>query len=272
MAKNTPAFQFYPSDFLGGVTHLEDHEIGVYIKLLCALWINGNSLSFRFTKLARTTSTPLNVFESVWPEIACKFVIVDGFISHPRFSRMMKISEINKQNGSLGGRPVKANGKRNHNRIDNPSESDLETEREAKTLKNEDRRMKNEDRRMKVETKKKEQPDLSLVDPKLSDVVADWISYKAERGESYKPIGLKAFVSRLNSIASSEGHEAVRSKLQRAMANDWKGWEHGGEESNGKPREVMTFAQQRELNMSRAAEKMKSDKMAKLFPGLTDER
>ena len=39
MAKNTPAFQFYPSDFIGGVTLLSDEATGVYIKLLSQLWI-----------------------------------------------------------------------------------------------------------------------------------------------------------------------------------------------------------------------------------------
>lgn len=37
----SPAFQFYASDFLVGVTGLSNEEVGIYIKLLCLQWERG---------------------------------------------------------------------------------------------------------------------------------------------------------------------------------------------------------------------------------------
>lgn len=35
---NSPAFQFYPSDFISGTIHMSPEEVGAYIRLLCYQW------------------------------------------------------------------------------------------------------------------------------------------------------------------------------------------------------------------------------------------
>lgn len=35
---NSPAFQFYPSDFITGTIHMSPEEVGAYIRLLCYQW------------------------------------------------------------------------------------------------------------------------------------------------------------------------------------------------------------------------------------------
>ena len=37
-----PAFQFYAQDFLTGCTYLTNEEIGMYVKMLCKQWTDGN--------------------------------------------------------------------------------------------------------------------------------------------------------------------------------------------------------------------------------------
>jgi uncharacterized protein YdaU (DUF1376 family) len=38
----SPAFQFYPADFLVGIMGMSDEEVGVYVKMLCIQWERGS--------------------------------------------------------------------------------------------------------------------------------------------------------------------------------------------------------------------------------------
>ena len=40
MPKASPAFQFYPADFLTATAEWTDQEVGIYIRLLANEWIN----------------------------------------------------------------------------------------------------------------------------------------------------------------------------------------------------------------------------------------
>jgi uncharacterized protein YdaU (DUF1376 family) len=143
MAKNTPAFQFYPQDFLGGVMLMDNETVGVYIKLLSVLWISNNSLPLEFTQLSRAThcDSPEKFLEA-WSHIADKFEIAGNTVSHPRFTNMIELREKRKASGSLGGTTRVANtykqtpSKRQANAKQNPS----------KVMKNEVRSLKDEDR------------------------------------------------------------------------------------------------------------------------------
>lgn len=151
MAKNTPAFQFYPSDFLGGVSLLTDEAVGVYIKLLSQLWIQNNLLPFCYSKLARAAMTTPEVMERVWPEIESKFLIAGGNVSNLRLQNMIEVREKRKVSGSKGGKS-KANGLANGLAKAKQTPKQKSSKALAKPLKNEDRSMKNEDRRMETET------------------------------------------------------------------------------------------------------------------------
>ena len=181
MAKNTPSFQFYPSDFLGGVQMLSEAETGVYIKLLCALWINANSLPFRFSKLARATATPQEELEKLWPSIEDKFIIEDGTVMHARFQKMMHIAEIKRQNGSQGGRPKKPNENLNGNQNGNQNKTNGESKTKAPPLKNEERSMKTED---------SSSEDWVFPDgwdsPELREALEGWAQMRIKKGKRIK--------------------------------------------------------------------------------------
>lgn len=55
----------------------------------------------------------------------------------------------------------------------------------------------------------------------------EWLTYKRERRESYKPMGLKALEAQVRNNCAAYGARAVRELIQESMANGWKGiaWE-----------------------------------------------
>ena len=61
----------------------------------------------------------------------------------------------------------------------------------------------------------------------LAPAVDDWLSYKQERREAYKPTGLKSFLSRVEREAQEHGNQVVADVIQLAMSNGWRGivWE-----------------------------------------------
>ena len=61
--------------------------------------------------------------------------------------------------------------------------------------------------------------------PTVCEVWDAWLAYKAERNERYRPQGLRSAVSHLANAIRQHGETAVVKAIQRAMANNWKGWD-----------------------------------------------
>ena len=57
----------------------------------------------------------------------------------------------------------------------------------------------------------------------LNAALADWLRYKAERGQKYKPTGLMALVEEVRRHAQEHGETAVAAVLRLCMANGWAG-------------------------------------------------
>jgi hypothetical protein len=53
----------------------------------------------------------------------------------------------------------------------------------------------------------------------------NWIAYKAERREGYKPAGFRSMITHAANMAKQHGLAAVVDAFVRAMANGWKGWD-----------------------------------------------
>lgn len=208
MAKNTPAFQFYPADFMGGIALLDEEQTGVYIKLLCCLWIQGNSVPSGFSILARAASIPVDVLERTWPSIKDKFVIENGSVMHARFTKMMEISDRNRLNGVCGGRPTKTQN-------ETQSKTQKETQSNPKSLKNEERRLKNEDR--SLENEDWEFPkgwDL----PEVRKALDDW---SAMRLRKKVPVRSRRSTSKIFKQFDSPEH--LIQVCEICEANEWQG-------------------------------------------------
>ncbi len=119
-AEKSPAFQFYPKDFLtdSHVIAMRLQERGAYITLLCLCWLDG-SIPADEAALARLCNVPLVAFRKIWPALAPCFAAAEERLIQPRIER-----ERQKQNhyralkaaaGRQGGRP-KAEGKQKPSR------------------------------------------------------------------------------------------------------------------------------------------------------------
>tara|TARA_R110002012_G_scaffold20689_4_gene73126 strand:+ start:9694 stop:10422 length:729 start_codon:yes stop_codon:yes gene_type:complete len=196
MAKNTPAFQFYPQDFIGGVMLLDNATVGVYIKLLSALWIANNKLPNEFKQLARATLCDASEFNDAWHKLQDKFEIADNMISHPRFTQMIELREKRKASGSLGGVSRVANAQANSQA--NTQANAKQTP--SKVMKNEERSMKNENSRSKF----------------ISPTVKDVAEYAIEKGLTIDP---NAFVD----FYESKGWKVGSTKMKdwQACARNW---------------------------------------------------
>lgn len=66
-------------------------------------------------------------------------------------------------------------------------------------------------------------PPLQGVSPKLQAAFDDWLAYKRERRESYKPMGLKALETQVLNNVKTYGEQAVADLIRECMANGWRG-------------------------------------------------
>lgn len=57
----------------------------------------------------------------------------------------------------------------------------------------------------------------------LGDAVRDWLAYKAERRESYKPTGLKSLFAQIERTVKVHGEDAVCDCIRLSMSNGWRG-------------------------------------------------
>lgn len=83
----SPAFQFYPNDFLSdrNVVVMSMQERGVYITLICHAW--QSPLPADVAQLAKFCGVPLTAFRKFWPALAVCFREQDGYLVHPRLER-----------------------------------------------------------------------------------------------------------------------------------------------------------------------------------------
>lgn len=107
----SPAFQFYPNDFLGSgaVAAMTLEAVGAYILLLSYEW-NGGGLPNDMDRLARFCRVSRRVFDKLWPVVAENFELCDDNLwRNPRLeAEREKQDEYRAKmsvNGKKGGRP-----------------------------------------------------------------------------------------------------------------------------------------------------------------------
>lgn len=87
-SEKSPAFQFYPRDFLSepNVQAMTMEQRGIYVWLLCHCWCE-DSLPNDLARLARICQVSRRRFEMLWPEIAVCFIESDGALRHSRLDK-----------------------------------------------------------------------------------------------------------------------------------------------------------------------------------------
>lgn len=68
----------------------------------------------------------------------------------------------------------------------------------------------------------KEEEKKRIWDGDVVPIIEQWLRYKSERRESYKPIGIKMFIQKLHEL--SKGNvDAAQAIVYRSMSNNWAG-------------------------------------------------
>lgn len=76
----------------------------------------------------------------------------------------------------------------------------------------------------RTRTKEKDKDSiLSPLPPTLREAVEKWVTYKGERREEYKPVGLQSLVAQITKAAEEYGEEAMIDVITRSMAANYKG-------------------------------------------------
>lgn len=119
MTEKSPAFQFYPKDWLSdGLVRAMGHEArGVYIDLLSIYW-NDGGLPSDPKALAARVALPLRTFQRLWPLIAPCFEIGPNSITSKRLDReKLKQSDYRRLQQAKGLKSAKS---RVYNKTDQP--------------------------------------------------------------------------------------------------------------------------------------------------------
>lgn len=135
-----------------------------------------------------------------------------------QIDRDMESSVKQSENGKKGGRPrAKTESKENQNK---PKETKRKL---TKANKEEEKEKDKEKDKDKEEEDTPPNPPLQGVSPQLEAVFADWLQYKHERREDYKPTGLKALQTQIINNAARYGEQAVIDLIRECMGNNWRG-------------------------------------------------
>ena len=73
------------------------------------------------------------------------------------------------------------------------------------------------------EAEKASEPDLSVLSYALQEKTRQWLAYKKERWESYKPVGLQALVNKIQLSAAQYGDGAVCELIDLSMSSGYQG-------------------------------------------------
>lgn len=121
------------------------------------------------------------------------------------------------ENGKSGGKSKESGSKQEAN-----GSKPKQTEAKRKQEKEE------EQEKEEVKGKEKEQyvippTPLTGASPQLQAAFSDWLQYKQERKEGYKPTGLKALETQVLNNAKTYGDQAVADLIRTCMGNNWRG-------------------------------------------------
>ena len=121
MAKNTPAFQYYPADLISDpdVMFWDMELLGCYWQMITYLWLNGGKFEFNVDKMRVLFSFKRNLRAvKSWNKIKEKFVLKDGYVSHKRVTEEIKKqseSRLKRKAAGVKGAGVRWKGDSNAN-------------------------------------------------------------------------------------------------------------------------------------------------------------
>lgn len=101
----------------------------------------------------------------------------------------------------------------NYKQTTNLTSNDLQTNYKPDT---------NKDKRRKTKDKRYITPIVPF-EGTLGEKVSEWLQYKKERGQGYKPTGLKRLFDKIQEEADKHGEVFVLSVIDKSIMNNWQG-------------------------------------------------
>lgn len=128
MKPKSPAFQFYPDDFIGGTCDLSAEEVGTYIRLLCYQWSRESIPVDDIPKLTRIAGSNVTL------DVLRKFPDGKNAKLESVRNNLNKYKTTCVENGKKGGNPNFVKGKSNpyyqeDNQNDNPIDNQKDNPR-----------------------------------------------------------------------------------------------------------------------------------------------
>lgn len=124
--QKSPAFSFYAKDFSTGTSTMSLQEVGAYIRLLSYQWDAG-SVPVDANERARVLGCSKAQERELWKKVGRKFTLRDDVYVNDRLEEERQKQVERRQrlsdNGKLGGRPQKANGKLDESNCLNPAKA-----------------------------------------------------------------------------------------------------------------------------------------------------
>lgn len=194
-----PAFLFYSQDFFMGVSNMTMEERGQYITLLCIQHQKGHMDEKTIRLLVGEPS--VSVLE--------KFIQdEEGSYFNDRLDieieKRANFVESRRANGLKGGRPKKASAKPSAKPSGKASKNLSEDENENENVIN-----------------------LYIIKNNYSfmtsQTIKDWLQYKKERKDKYKPTGFKALLTKIKNNIDTHGEDAVIKVINTSIASNYKG-------------------------------------------------
>lgn len=162
------------------------------------------------------------VFEGIEPNLTETIDLVAWELIRPILEKGTELSLVRADAGRAG-KGVSRNVGNNHAAKD---------ENQSKTKQNQNKNKTNQNGIGVGEGKGKGKEDykeniikennFDYVSPDYKEIFMDWLGYKKERGEAYKPRGVKAFYSKLLNL-SGNSPEKARLIIEQSMSNNYAG-------------------------------------------------
>lgn len=184
-------FVNFQTDRLKNIGLLSDVEAGIVLKMMAQYASSGN------------------IPDEVPPVSAILFQAIqeDMIYFDERYSARC---EINRKVGKMGGRPRKGISKETDG-LSKETDGLFEKPKDKDKDKNKDK------------NKDIIEENISFSDDaKTNEAINRWLAYKKERGQTYKPAGLKAFITRLCNLSGGNGEVALK-MVEQSMANNYSG-------------------------------------------------
>ena len=252
-----------------------DSIIVIWFKLLCLAGKQNNSGVFMlndrmpynermFATIFRRKETTIQLALKTFEEFGM-IEILDGAVTIPNWGKHQTLDQIEQKNEYM----------RNYMRRYREKQRLLACNTNSKTNSKANVSCAEEDKK-ENKNKNKEPPypltEFDFSNP-LQEKVQEWLTYKTEKKDTYKPTGFKSLMLKIQKQAAEYGDQAVMDLIDECMAANWKGivWDKLQQRKNdrsGNPfKEALRKELEREQSGSNCGDGGYKEGISKLIQG-----